>query len=156
MNCILNTTEQEELLLGYCSASLELDTARTYERHLQSCEHCRLMVESQKMLDETLADWQAPAPTSNFDQKLFARIHAEQAKAQSWWQPWLSWKPLVPVALAAMALAFFLIRTPESPQPSDMIQADQIEQAERALDDYEALQALHQPDPTPVGEKESL
>lgn len=153
MDCILNTDEREELLLGYCSAMLELDTARTFERHIQGCDHCRELVEMQKLLDETLVDWQAPPAASNFDQKLFARIRLEQEAAQPWWRQYLSfqfgWKPLIPIALASIALLILLTRSFEtsdtSPQ-AEAIRADEIEQVERALDDMEALQALHQQD----------
>lgn len=151
MNCILNPNEQENLLLGYCSSTLAPDTARTYERHLATCEHCRSMVDLQKLLDESLEDWQAPPVSEDFDQKLFARIQSEQAAPLPWWREFLTfsfgWKPLLPVALAALALIVFLNRTPEAspvPQPTEVLQAEDLDKVERALDDFEALQALHQ------------
>ena len=147
MNCILNTHEQEELLLGYCASTLDPDTARTYERHLATCQHCAAMVEMQKMVDESLESWAPPELSPNFDQKLFARIRAEQEAAQPWWQLFFGWKPL---AIAALALICVLVWTPadtELAQQNDSIKADEIEQVEKALDVMEGLQALHTPDP---------
>jgi anti-sigma factor RsiW len=152
MNCVLNQTEQEELLLGYTTVNpavkLDLDTARTYERHLQSCPQCRELVELHKLLDNTLDAWQAPEPSPNFDSKLFAKIREEQNHAAPWWQAIFGWKILVPAALAATLLIAFFVRSPEPATIADTIQADQIEKAERALEDFEALQAISTPDPT--------
>jgi anti-sigma factor RsiW len=162
MKCILNTNEQEELLLGYTSATLAPETARTFERHLSTCEHCQTMLALQTMVEESLSDWKAPEVSEDFDQRLMARLRAEQAEAQPWWKEFLvlqwSWKPLVPIALAALALGVFLWQPAESPitaQQVDAIQAEEIEQAERALDDMEALRALGQPE-QPTSPQESL
>ncbi|MCX6613470.1 MAG: hypothetical protein NTW74_21805 [Acidobacteria bacterium] len=162
MNCILNTNEQEELLLGYVSAKLDPETARTYSRHLSSCERCRTMVEMQKILDESLDDWATPTLSENFDQKLFARIRAEQEAPKPWWQALTNfnfgWKPAIPLALAALLLAVFLVRGPgqsELAQQQDGIKADEIEQVEKALDDMEALHALSTADTAPAA-KESI
>ena len=158
MNCILNTNEQEELLLGYCSAILDPETTRTYARHLASCEHCRTMVELQKMVDESLGDWLPPTLSENFDQKLFARIRAEQEAPKPWWHFNFGWKPAIPLALAAILLAVFLVRNPgksELAQPQDGIKADEIAEVEKALDDMEALHALSTADTAPAP-KESI
>ncbi len=156
MNCILNTQEQEELLLGYIAASLDAETARTYSRHLTSCEHCRDLVAMQKLVDESLADWQTPGLSLDFDSKLFARIRSEESSVKSWWQQgnpaqflndFWGWKPALVVALATIALAIFLTRTPDGSnmaQQTEAIQANEIEQVELALDDIEALQTLQQ------------
>jgi anti-sigma factor RsiW len=162
MKCILNTNEQEDLLLGYTSSTLAPETARTFERHLATCEHCQTMLALQAMVDETLSDWKAPEVTDDFDQRLLARLRAEQAQAQPWWKEFLilqwSWKPLVPLALAALALGVFLWQPNEAPttaQQVESMQAEEIEQAERALDDMEALRALGQPEAT-ASSQESL
>jgi anti-sigma factor RsiW len=162
MNCILNNNEQEELLLGYVSAKLDPETARTYSRHLASCEHCRTMVEMQKILDESLGDWVPPTLSENFDQKLFARIRAEEEAPRPWWQTFTNfnfgWKAAVPLALAALLTVVLLVRDPgqsELAQQQDGIKADEIEQVEKALDDMEALQALSTADTVPAA-KESI
>jgi anti-sigma factor RsiW len=164
MNCILNPDEQENLLLGYSSASLDAATSHAYERHLTSCEQCRTLVELQKQLDESLSDWEAPAVSPDFDQKLFARIHAEQSAPLPWWQNLsvfgFGWKPLVPVGVALLALVVFFTWNPE-PAPvaqGETVRAEELAEVEKALDDFEALQALHQPEAAeslPAG-KESL
>lgn len=162
MNCILNTNEQEELLLAYSAARLDPETTRTYARHLDTCEHCRMMVEMQKVVDESLGDWVPPTLSENFDQKLFALIRAEQEAPKPWWQFWtglnIGWKPAIPLALAALALVFVLFRTPaptEIAQQNDSIKADEIEQVETALDVMEGLQALQSQDAS-TASKESL
>ena len=165
MNCILKTHEQEELLLGYCTAVLEPDKARAYERHTQSCPECNSMLELQRLADETLADWSAPEVSEDFDRKLFARIRTEEAAQEAslvWWHflspaEW-GWKSAVPVALAALALAVFLFREPAKlnlAQQGEGLKSEEIEQVEMALDDMEALHDLHQHDGEP-GQKEAL
>jgi len=162
MNCILNTNEQEELLLGYCSATLDAETARTFSRHLNTCQDCRELVDLHKILDQSLVDWQAPEVSSDFDQKLFARIRLEESKPQPWWQFFakleFGWKPLIPLAALVAIFAVFLSRTPQvidTAQGGDSIKADEIELVERALDDMEALQLLHPTNPAQAS-KESL
>ena len=167
MNCILNTREQEVLLLGYCAASLDPETARTYARHIIACEHCREMVAMQKLVDESLSNWHAPELGLDFDRKLFARIRAEETSPKSWWRQLIpaqfsdtswGWKPIFVIALATIALAIFLTRTPgaaDLPQQADLIKADEIEQVELALDDMEALHALQQVDSASAS-KESM
>lgn len=156
MNCIFKTHEQEDLLLGYCTAMLEPERARTYERHVLGCEECRTMLELQRLADETLSQWRAPEVSENFDRKLFTRIRAEAAQRRAWWQVLLpsewGWKPAIPLALAALALTVFVWRGPEffnlaqrGPQ-GEGLKTDEIELVERALDDMEALHALHQND----------
>lgn len=172
MNCILKTHEQEELLLGYCTAVLEPDKARTYERHTQSCPECKSMLELQRLAEETLADWTAPEVSEDFDRKLFMRIRREEAAQQdsrAWWRflflgEW-GWKSAVPVTLAAVALAVFLFREPTNlnlaqqgeglKQQGEGLKSEEIEQVEMALDDMEALHDLHQNDGE-SGQKEAL
>lgn len=163
-NCILNNQEQEELLLGYCTSKLDAETARTYTRHLVSCEHCRDLVQMQKLVDESLADWQAPELSQDFDRKLFARIRAEEANPKAWWQQVFStqffstswaWKPALGIALVTIALALFITRSPDTTslaQQSDSIQASEMEQVELALDDIEALHSLQSSDESPAPE----
>ena len=163
-NCILNNYEQEELLLGYCTATLDSETSRTYTRHLVSCEHCRDLVQMQKLVDESLADWQAPELSHDFDRKLFARIHSEETSPKAWWQQVFStqffsnswaWKPALGIALATIALVVFITRSPGTTnlaQQSDTIQASEMEQVELALDDIEALQSLQSSDDSPAPE----
>ena len=165
MNCILKTHEQEELLLGYCTAVLESDKARAYERHVQSCLDCKSMLELQRLADETLADWSAPEVSEDFNRKLFARIRVEEAAEEAsgaWWHflfpsEW-GWKSAVPVALATVALAVFLFREPTNlnlAQQSEGLKSEEIEQVEMALDDMEALHDLHLNDGE-SGPKEAL
>lgn len=153
MNCVLNPQEQEELLIGYCAFTLDTETARSYERHLRDCKHCAALVEMQRRVDESLEAWTAPELSRDFDQKLFARIRAEEQAPKAWWQFWaglnLGWKPALPLALAALVLIFALLRSTaptEVAQQNDSIQAEEIEQVERALDVMEGLQALHSQD----------
>ena len=162
MNCILNTQEQEELLLGYTAASLDTETARTYTRHLSSCEHCRDLVSLQKVVDQSLSDWQMPELSRDFDRKLFAKIRLEKTPPKSLWQQWNpaqfltsfgGWKPMLIVALATITFAVVLTRTQSGNklvQQAETIQANEIEQVELALDDIEALQSLHQSENEPA------
>ncbi|WP_031500815.1 anti-sigma factor family protein [Bryobacter aggregatus] len=153
MNCNLKTHEQEELLLGYCSGTLDLEKARVFQAHIARCPDCRTMVEMQQFVDESLDLWHPPEVSPDFDRQLFALIHAGDAKPLPWWDRILSvqvgWKPALPLALGLIALAVLILRTPEpfpSLHQSEGLKADEIEQVERTLDDMEALHALRHAD----------
>jgi hypothetical protein len=143
MNCLLKPTEQQDLLLRHLAGDLAGETLRSWQRHLSSCSDCRSLLESQQILDADLSSWQPPAISPDFDQKLWARIELDRQQVRPWWQRYLvldgSWRFAVPVALAAcLLLGYFVF----SPTP-EVMQAEDIEQVERTLDDLEALQTLH-------------
>jgi anti-sigma-K factor RskA len=160
-NCVLNVNEQESLLLDYTSGVLGADKLPAYERHLVSCGHCRELVDLQKLALETLSDWEAPAVSGDFDARLFAEIRASEAAAAPAWNGWRQfwsflgdWRVLASAAAAAIALVFFLSRPVDQPVP-DALRAEELAQVEQALEDVEALNALHQA-PADAALKEAL
>src|SRR5271169_493800 len=115
MICFANRKEGAEILLDYAHGTLDAARRIELDRHVESCMECRRLVEAQRIVFAALDEWKAPEVSADFDQKLYARIAAERP---SFWQRWLPvtpivwWKPVVPVALAALALsAIFVVRT---------------------------------------------
>lgn len=148
--CVLESSKQEELLLGYLDQSLAPDSRRSYERHMASCPQCEELVRLQGMVNETLDDWQAPEVSANFNSRLLARIRDEQEAPSGWRTMFGSWqwmlRPAFPLALAALAciavLSFRGTQTIEPVQNPQHLQAKDLAQVERALEDMEALQAF--------------
>lgn len=53
--------------------------------HIDSCAECRDELASLQATFALLDDWQAPEPSSYFDQKLAVRLREEQDKAPAGW-----------------------------------------------------------------------
>ncbi len=141
MKCILNATEQEELLLGYTAGTLDGEAARTFQRHLTTCAECNQMVALQQMVDVTLNEWKMPEVSASFDAKLMAQIRAIESKP-GFLERWFgSWKWAV-AAVPACALALTVYFWPAPAPPA--LEAHEVVEVERTLDDLEAFQALHQ------------
>lgn len=164
MNCTWNKNDRDEMLLGYFAGTLRPDAAKSFAQHIEICSSCKSEVHLQKMLDETLDSWDTPPVSAGFDAALMARIRSEATPA-SWWQSIFAslfpshaaWKTALPLALAALALAVFLTRPADrsSVASGETLKADEIAEVERTLDDIEAIQALHQAEPSLDG-KEAL
>jgi hypothetical protein len=145
MICFTNHKEGAEILLQYSGGKLDAAQMREADLHVESCAECRLLVAAQRAVFAALDDFDAPAVSADFDQKLYARIAAERP---TFWHRWLPvtpivwWKPAVPVALAALALsALFVVRTSNSgsTQQQPAIGKADVEQVEQALDDMDLL-----------------
>ena len=151
MNCPLKTGEGTEVFVSYSARTLPAETEEALREHLKTCPDCRRTAEAQCAVWSALDAWRPAAVSSNFDEKLYARIAAEEQKRgwrrvldNSLSMDW-SWKPAMPVAAACAALlAAFLLKSPApQPQPQVSVQPKvDIEQVERALDDIDMLKQL--------------
>lgn len=143
MTCLRENPNGADLLIGYLERTLPAEDRSALEQHAASCADCRGLLAVQQILEE-----EAPEVSSDFDARLYARIHQEETR-WSWWRRWL-WRPLVPLAAASAILAAILwVRTPGSEVPADDVKqasADrmEIEQLEQALDDLELLMPLRE------------
>jgi hypothetical protein len=150
MQCPIQRRENAELLLAYCNRTLAPDQSDVLDAHVEKCDSCRRLVESQQLVWSALDAWEAMEVTADFDRRLRQRIEADQRR--SWWrrvlqpvQP-ISWRPALPLAAACVGvIAVFLMRGPEAApvavQPA-RAEAVDIEQVERTLEDLEMLQVL--------------
>lgn len=155
MNCPLQN-DNAEVLLDYCARKLSPEALAIFERHLTSCSECRQFAEGQKALWEALDSWDAPAVSADFDRQLYGRIAAHDGS--SWWQrTWVrltrpasnfAWPKAVPVTAACATLvAAFLIYSP-APHPAESpskVEAVDLDQVQKALDDLEMLKLLQTP-----------
>jgi anti-sigma factor RsiW len=152
MNCVLNQHEQEELLLGYTTGSLDAATARTYQKHLTTCPDCQRLVDLQTEVFRAMSAWEAPAVSEGFDARLMAQLRA-QHPPPSWSRrlvQWLGWPPaqhpfrwaMAGMPLAALALGLYFWPQPET-NLQQAFDAQELQEVERSLADIEALQALH-------------
>jgi hypothetical protein len=152
MNCPLETRENAQLLLDYCTRKLEPESVATLERHIAVCGACRAFASSQRAVWEALDAWEAAPVSPDFDSRLYRRIEAQV----SWWD--LLLRPFRPIqrvslwrSLPAAAMACLLLMAgvllqhpaiyPAPAAPNDMAQMDSVqpEQVERTLDAMEML-----------------
>ncbi len=161
MGCPIENGDGAELIVAYGARTLRPEKAAEFEQHLASCAKCRELAAAQQAVWTALDTWSPVAVSSNFDERLYRRIAAEERRA--WWQRlapvnW-SWRPAVPVAAACAALiAAFLLKDPLLHRAAPMQNEPklQIEQVEHALDDMDMLKQLSvegSPDKTHPSEK---
>jgi anti-sigma factor RsiW len=143
MKCPIETRENAELLLAYCTRKLDAESTAILERHMEICPACREFSSGQRAVWEALDAWEAAPVTLDFDRRLYRRIDREV----SWWH--LLMRPLrpmlvrqgLPIAAAAclVVMAGVLLQRPASAPPAAQPQSAQVEafepdQVEHALD----------------------
>jgi anti-sigma factor RsiW len=153
MTCLQNDPQGAGILMDYCAGMLDAASTAELEAHFQNCAVCNRSAEAQRKVWQALDEWKPEEVSSDFDQRLYARIAAEGR--ERWWRPSLR-KPLVPaIATAAMLILALLPRAPQtrvpppSPTPQAVVAGQRIDlrQVEQALDDMDML--------TPVGQSSS-
>jgi Putative zinc-finger len=153
MNCPLETRENAQLLLDYCTRKLEPESVAALERHIEMCGDCREFARCQRAVWQALDTWEVAPVSTDFDNRLYRRIETEV----SWWD--LLLRPFRPVtlrrSLPATAMACLLVMagvilerptvSPVTP-PGDVTQVDSVqpEQVEHALDAMEILNEFSQ------------
>ena len=146
MNCPLQTRENAEQLLDYCSRRLDPRTAVALERHIAVCPVCRQFVGNQHAVWEALDAWEAAPVSAEFDRRLYQRI----ANEQPWWRRII--QPLTEhwnVAASAAGVCVLLlmagvllnhpVTTPEVARDAPQVEQVQPEQVEHALDAMDML-----------------
>ena len=143
MKCPIDTRENAELLLAYCTRKLDAESTAILERHMEICPACREFAGGQRAIWEALDTWEAAPVTADFDRRLYRRIDREV----SWWD--LLVRPLapavlrrgLPIAAAAslLVMAGVLLQRPAGAPPTAQPQSAQLEtlqpdQVEPALD----------------------
>jgi anti-sigma factor RsiW len=134
-------------IVAYSAGTLDAPTQAALELHLLECPECRQLAESQKAVWAALDHWPPASISTDFDQRLYARI--AQQEQEHWWQRlshwnW-SWRPAMPVAAACAALIAAFLLKPPAPVPVNDAHAPQriqIEQVESALDDMDMLKQI--------------
>jgi anti-sigma-K factor RskA len=148
-----------ELLLSYCAGSLEAGQVAELERHVGVCPECRNWVEQQQTVWQALEAWEEEPISADFEASLFARIAREEKRSvwQRWREGWrrlrpggLDWRVAAPAGAVALLLVVGLaVRNPfrwEQAETMVKLEAREIEQAERALEDLEMLRQLEPPE----------
>ena len=153
MKCPIETRENADLLLAYCTRKLDAETTAVLERHMEICPACREFSSAQRAVWEALDAWEAAPVTLDFDRRLYRRIEREV----SWWE--LLVRPFGPVtmrqglpiaAAAVMMVAGVMLDRQAAPTVSPardtaQVEALQPDQVEHALDDMEMLGEFGRP-----------
>ena len=162
MSCPLESGNAD-VLLSYCAHMLDEERTELLEQHVAVCKACFALAEQQKMVWAALDGWEATPVSAGFDDALFARIAAEErpsawerwtAPARQWLSGDIGWKPTLTMSVACLTLVVGIyLQNPARPDmatPTVKIEAQELEQAERALEDIEMLRQL---EPTAEEEK---
>ncbi len=147
MGCLLGRSVAEELVIAYTARTLDPGATTDFERHLESCAHCRDLADQQRAVWSALGEWRALPVSPDFDRKLTERI-ARNQQAGSWrrlFSNW-TWRPLLPVAAACTVLMFaFLLKDEDRagvPQSENQSRVQIEQQVEHALDDMDMLKQI--------------
>lgn len=152
MRCPIETRENAELLLAYCSRKLDAASSAILEDHIRICPACREFASGQRAVWEALDAWEATPVSADFDRRLYQRIEKEV----SWWDLLMRpFRPLLfrqglPIAAAAglLIVAGVLLERPAAvPSASSPVsaQVDVVapEQAEHALQEMEMMREFN-------------
>src|SRR5690349_2935384 len=118
MECIKKMKDGADVLVDYCSGTLNGPRAAEIVKHIADCGDCRQLVEAQRELWRTLDQWAPPEVSQTFDARLYARI--EQEESAPVWKKWARrilqpavpvavWKPAVSLAAVSAMLAVGLM-----------------------------------------------
>lgn len=149
--CPVQSQETAGLLLEYLDRRLEPSVAARVERHVAVCGDCQRVVEAQRAVWNALDEWEPARISSDFNERLFARLEAEKAKPgwfaslRAFAQTHFSMRAAIPAALACTLLAgVFAFRASIPSGGTDTSTESQIdvEQVETTLADIDALQQL--------------
>ncbi|MCC6395229.1 MAG: hypothetical protein IT167_31860 [Bryobacterales bacterium] len=157
---LLSGEENAGLLLDYCNRKLVPELASVFERHMEHCPACRAFAVSQMAVWSALDGFEAMPVSEDFDQRLFARLEAEQ-RAPWWSRLWSRlavstpgiWRPAIPVAAVLLLAAGLWIRpfssSSSSTDPSAAKNPDRVdaEQVEKTLEDMEMIRQFTVADP---------
>lgn len=162
VRCPLQSGDEGATLLSYLDRQLDPDTMDVLERHLSVCPDCTRVVEAQRAVWKALEQWEPIAVSADFDERVMARIAAEQ---RPWWRLVLEfpvsgsggwWKPAMPLAAACLALvAVSVWRGPLAPVPVAMDSAE-VQQVEDVLADVDMLQQLGITEPAASSNRQTL
>jgi hypothetical protein len=158
MNCPLHSEESAGILLDYTARRLDEVGTAMLERHMASCAQCAVFRDQQAAVWNALDAWEATPVSTDFNRTLWARIDAAEAA------PWYvrlghllqlgSWKPVAPLAVAALVIATgFLMDHPSGgshttiPGQTAAVSVAEADQVEQTLDDIQLLYQFESTDP---------
>ena len=143
MRCPIETPENAELLLAYCSRKLDPAPAAILKDHIEICPACREFARGQQAVWSALDDWDAAPVSTDFDRRLYQRI----AQNVGWWERLI--RPMRPVlftkglpitaAAAVLIVAGVLLERPSAIPPASQVEAVAPDQAEHALEEMELI-----------------
>jgi hypothetical protein len=160
MNCPLETRDNVQQLVDYCSRKLDLQTSAILERHIAICPACSEFAARQQAVWDALDAWDTGPVSADFDRRLYARIDSDVP----WWHAFLRpltlrWNVVASAAGVFVLLgAGLLLNRPTAVTPTQQPEAAQVqpatvqpEQVERALDAMDMLAEFDSHVKSPAG-----
>jgi len=148
MECPIQARGKKDLLLDYCSHSLDAKASGEVEAHLAACPQCKAWTDAHMRTWSLLDDWQAAPVSPDFERKLRERIALADEHVPWWTAAWQSFaarglKPALAGALVVvLLLAGLLFVRPHGAPAQPAIDADRLE---KALDDVDLLRQVDAP-----------
>ncbi len=148
MECPIQAGGKKDLLLDYCSHSLDAGAADEVEAHLAACPDCKAWTDAHMRTWSLLDDWQAAPVSPDFERKVRERIALLEEHTPGWRTAWQSFaaralKPALAAALVVVLLVAGLLFVRSRPAPvQPTIDADHLE---KALDDVDLLRQVDAP-----------
>src|SRR5258708_8486846 len=114
MTCPLQT-DNADVLLDYCSRTLDPERTAMLETHMKVCADCRTMSEAHKELWAALDLFDAEPISIDFDRKLYARIEASERIPlwERFWAPVQDYRQAQPALHPILSLALASPLLPE-------------------------------------------
>lgn len=158
VRCPLQTGDEgATLLLGYLDRQLDAETTSQLDRHVAQCESCGRLVEGHRAVWSALDEYRPVAVSSDFDERVMARIAAEEP----WWRRLMPsagpgfawWKAAMPLTAAcALLFAVGFWRTPNEGSPVGAKSATAAAEAQLVEDTLSDVEMLRQLGLTTAGE----
>lgn len=164
VRCPLQTGDEgATLLLGYLDRQLDAETTSQLDSHVAQCESCARLVEGHRAVWSALDEYRPVAVSAEFDERVMARIAAEEP----WWRRLLLppqtgfnwWKAAMPLTAAcAVLLTVAVWRTPTSSDSlAPKMDSAEAQMVEDTLSDVEMLRQLGlTADAQPAAEQQTL
>jgi len=142
MICPKQNKQDEQILLEYCSGTLDEHRSAEVRNHAAECAECAAWIADQRVVFSALEEFAAPEVSPEFNARLYAGIE-EQQRAGWWKQFWrTAWKPALATVAAGVALAIgLMVSVPHSGTPPKKASVENVDmdQVEHALEDLDLL-----------------
>ena len=127
----------EKKIMGYVDGRLKEGERLEMEKHLSTCDACRVRVNEFRAVNVLLDELPMIEPSAAFDIRMQARVAAEPAK-QSWWA-WFAPSPRVALAASMLLLATVWIGSRRPDSPLSAADIEKINQNMSVLENYDVI-----------------
>ena len=133
----MSCTRMENKILAYVDGRLKESERLEMEKHLSTCDACRVRVNEFRAVNVLLDELPMIEPSAAFDVRVRARVAAEPVK-QGWWA-WFAPSPRVAFAASLLLLATVWVASRPSEHQLTAADEAQINQDLPVLENFDVL-----------------